>query len=428
MSTRITSSSSSSSSSSSIVTSSSSLITATNKQRLALGDITNAIPRQDNINNNKLKKNNIINTSRTQLLPSVAISSSITSSSLPSLSNFDVPKLLSSSSSSTNLMEIQPPLQSTNTTSSTNATTITSSINTINEERSYMLREIDDIDIGEDSKPITLCSDYAPRMYEIFYENERKYAINPNYLSYHQHINEDMREVLIDWLAEVHLKYKLAAETLYLTVNILDRYLERTPDVTTSKLQLVGITSLLIASKIEEIYPPEVKELSFITSKSYSCNEIIEMERQITLKLEYNLTVPTIYTFLCRYLKAAHADKIMVQVSCYLAESTLQHYKMLNYLPSLIAAKCVHSARMMTNRYPWSPTLRKYTKLDEDDLVLCGNELKQIFHERELKENQQLNSQRSSSQSSQQRSQKNVIKNKYLRSRNGSVAQLPVMF
>ena len=70
------------------------------------------------------------------------------------------------------------------------------------------------------------------------------------------HINEKMRAILIDWLVEVHLKFKLVPETLYLTVNLIDRYLLGSP-VERSNLQLVGVSALLLASKYEEIYPLE---------------------------------------------------------------------------------------------------------------------------------------------------------------------------
>lgn len=70
-------------------------------------------------------------------------------------------------------------------------------------------------------------------------------------------INEKMWAILIDWLVEVHLKFKLVPETLYLTINLIDRYLQSV-NVNREKLQLVGVTAMLIASKYEEIYAPEV--------------------------------------------------------------------------------------------------------------------------------------------------------------------------
>lgn len=72
-----------------------------------------------------------------------------------------------------------------------------------------------------------------------------------------------MRAILIDWLVDVHLKFKLMAETLYLTVYLIDKYLESNP-INRSKLQLVGVSAMFIACKIEEIYAPELKDFVYV--------------------------------------------------------------------------------------------------------------------------------------------------------------------
>ena len=93
-------------------------------------------------------------------------------------------------------------------------------------------------------------------------------------MSAHNDINEKMREILVDWLVEVHMKFNLQSAVLYTTVQLIDRFLgmqavrhpipppafhsSHSVQVTRSKLQLVGITAMLISSKMEEIYPPEV--------------------------------------------------------------------------------------------------------------------------------------------------------------------------
>ena len=77
-----------------------------------------------------------------------------------------------------------------------------------------------------------------------------------NYMDCQKDINPSMREILNDWLIEVHLKFGLLPETLFLTVNLIDRYLS-TKSIYRNKLQLVGVTAMLIASKYEEIYVPE---------------------------------------------------------------------------------------------------------------------------------------------------------------------------
>lgn len=87
-------------------------------------------------------------------------------------------------------------------------------------------------------------------------------------------INEKMRAILVDWIIEVHLKFKLLPETLFLTVSLIDRFLEKSVIMRT-KLQLVGVTAMLIASKYEEIYAPEVRDFVYITDNAYSRVEIL---------------------------------------------------------------------------------------------------------------------------------------------------------
>jgi len=86
-----------------------------------------------------------------------------------------------------------------------------------------------------------------------------------------------MRSVLLDWLVDVHYKFKLLPETLFLTVNLIDRYLEKV-EINRKRLQLVGVTSMFIASKYEEIYAPEVKDFAYVTDSAYTKQEILDME------------------------------------------------------------------------------------------------------------------------------------------------------
>lgn len=130
----------------------------------------------------------------------------------------------------------------------------------------------DNIDERDTDDPLCVTS-YVQDMYEHFRTKEGSTSVRPVYMEDQQYINERMRSILVDWLVEVHLKFKLVPETLYLTVNIIDRYLATT-EVTRPKLQLVGVTALLIASKYEEIYPPELRDLVYICDRAYSKNEV----------------------------------------------------------------------------------------------------------------------------------------------------------
>ena len=116
-----------------------------------------------------------------------------------------------------------------------------------------------------------------------------------------------MRAILIDWLVDVHLKHKMVPETLYLTVSLIDRYLEKI-QVTRDKLQLVGITALFIAAKYEEIYPPHIRDYVEVTDNTFSKYEILEMEGKMLLALNFNLTVPSALRFFDRYARIVIFD------------------------------------------------------------------------------------------------------------------------
>jgi hypothetical protein len=94
-----------------------------------------------------------------------------------------------------------------------------------------------------------------------------------------------MRAYLVDWLAELHFRFKLLSETLYVTIGILDRFLAVEPNLKKSELQCLGISAMHIAGKYEEIYPPELKNILKITDEAVPRKDIIEMEFKILSKL-----------------------------------------------------------------------------------------------------------------------------------------------
>jgi G2/mitotic-specific cyclin-B, other len=227
--------------------------------------------------------------------------------------------------------------------------------------------KVDDIDVRVANDPLFV-TDYVEDMYAHFRQKEGLTVVLPVYMNELQtHINEKMRAILVDWLVEVHMKFKLSPETLFLTVNLIDRYLERS-EVVRSQLQLLGVSCLMIASKYEEIWPPSVQELVYICDNAYPRKQIIKMETQVLVALKYQITQPSAHTFLVRFLNAGHADKEMSQLAYYLLDGTLLSYSMLEYTPSQLAAAAVFLARHATQRYPWSPTLLKYSGYLEEDI------------------------------------------------------------
>lgn len=198
-------------------------------------------------------------------------------------------------------------------------------------------------------------------------------------------INAQMRAILIDWLVEVAEEYRLVPETLHLAVNYIDRFLSYVP-VARSKLQLVGVTCMLIASKYEEIHPPAVDEFVYISDNTYKREEIMSMEAIILNRLNFELSIATSKGFLNRFMKAAKAgecDATTEALCQYLCELTLQEYSFLKYRPSQIAAAAFRLA-LHTMRLPsWTPLLEQISGFSANQLSGCVTEMHAVFRKAE---------------------------------------------
>ncbi|XP_005998783.1 G2/mitotic-specific cyclin-B2 isoform X3 [Latimeria chalumnae] len=165
------------------------------------------------------------------------------------------------------------------------------------------LLNVEDIDAGDDDNP-QLCSEYVKEIYQYLRQLEVQQSICPKYLE-GQEINERMRAILVDWLIQVHSRFQLLQETLYMTIALMDRFLQVQP-VSRKKLQLVGVTSMLLASKYEEMYVPEIGDFVYITDNAYTKGQIREMEMIILKRLNFNLGRPLPPHFLRRASKAGN--------------------------------------------------------------------------------------------------------------------------
>jgi len=109
-----------------------------------------------------------------------------------------------------------------------------------------------------------------------------------------------MRAILVDWLVDVHLKFKLVPETLFLAVNLIDRFIERKV-IPKEHLQLLGSTAMFVACKYEEIYPPELADFVFICDNLYSKQEILANEGELITIIDFTLSFSSPLRFLHRF-------------------------------------------------------------------------------------------------------------------------------
>ncbi|XP_061364833.1 G2/mitotic-specific cyclin S13-7-like [Gastrolobium bilobum] len=237
--------------------------------------------------------------------------------------------------------------------------------------------------VAEDQQPVDVDADvandelavveYIDDIYKFYKLTEDEIRLSDYMKSQHE-ITEKMRSIIVDWLVEVHMRFELMPETLYLTINIIDRYLSLTV-VPKNQLQLVGISSMLIACKYEKICTPRVNDFISISDNAYTKNQIISMETEILEKLEWYLTVPTPYVFLVRLIRASvPPDQEMENMVFFLAELGLVHYQaIILYCPSLIAAAAVYAARCTLKRCPfWSEILKNLAGYCTEQIIDCA--------------------------------------------------------
>ncbi|XP_058098523.1 G2/mitotic-specific cyclin-2-like isoform X2 [Magnolia sinica] len=238
-----------------------------------------------------------------------------------------------------------------------------------------------DIDSCDSNNPLAVI-DYVKDIYTFYRQAEASSCVSPNYMSHQSDINEKMRAILIDWLIEVHYKFELMDETLFLTVNLIDRFLER-QTVVRKKLQLVGVTAMLLACKYEEVSVPVVEDLILISDKAYTRDEVLEMEKLVINTLQFNMSVPTPYVFMRRFLKATqYHDKKLELLSFFMIELCLIEYEMLKFQPSLLAAAAIYTAQCTLRGFRhWTKTSECYTSYKEDQLLECSR-LMVDFHQR----------------------------------------------
>nr|GEU71211.1 G2/mitotic-specific cyclin C13-1-like [Tanacetum cinerariifolium] len=243
--------------------------------------------------------------------------------------------------------------------------------------------------IKKDEKVITKIVDEVsdPQMCETYVEDICEYLrimemeVKRSLADYIEKVQKDvtvnMRGVLVDWLVEVSEEYNLLPESLYLTISYIDRYLSLNV-LNRQRLQLLGVSSMLIASKYEEISPPNSEDFCYITDNTYTKQEVVKMEAEVLKTLKFEMGNPTVKTFLGRFSRIAQEDydtpiPQLEFLSFYLAELSLLEYGCIKFLPSMIAASVTFLARFMLKpkSHPWNAALEQLSGYKPSNLKEC---------------------------------------------------------
>eukprot|EP00767_Chilomastix_cuspidata_P003569 gnl/Chilomastix_cuspidata/3690.p1 GENE.gnl/Chilomastix_cuspidata/3690~~gnl/Chilomastix_cuspidata/3690.p1 ORF type:complete len:333 (-),score=119.47 gnl/Chilomastix_cuspidata/3690:16-1014(-) len=177
--------------------------------------------------------------------------------------------------------------------------------------------------------------DYDEEVIRALFEDEKQHRADPKYLAHNPKLSEHMVHVVIDWMLEVCIEFKLGSDTFFLACNLFHRVLSaRRPGKDT--LQLVAVTCLFVAAKVEVPRPPSIARFSFITDYTFSKAEILAMEAALLASLGWAVCVATQRSFIRLFGKMAGVNARNLSLMMYLSELSLRDTSFLRFRSSEI--------------------------------------------------------------------------------------------
>ncbi|KAF8886525.1 cyclin-like protein [Infundibulicybe gibba] len=226
----------------------------------------------------------------------------------------------------------------------------------------------EDLDAEDWDDPV-MVSEYVVEICEYLKDIEKSTCPKPGFIYIQADLDWDKRGILIDWLLQVHARFQLLPETLFLCVNLLDRFLQRKV-VSLPKFQLVGIACLFIASKFEETLSPSVAEIAYLADGQYSVEEILKAERYILKTIDWDLRHPGPLGWLRRASKADDCEVTARTFAKYLLEIGCVEWRLVSTVPSLLSAAALWLSRLVLGRHEWvNPNLTHYSTYTEAELL-----------------------------------------------------------
>ncbi|XP_074542842.1 G1/S-specific cyclin-E2-like isoform X2 [Halichoeres trimaculatus] len=203
------------------------------------------------------------------------------------------------------------------------------------------------------------------------------YTRSKNLLKRHPTLQPKMRSILLDWMIEVSEEYTLHRQTFYLAQDYFDRFMMTQENIEKNMLQLIGITCVFIASKVEEACPPKLSQMAYITAGTYFEEEILQMELIILKALRWKLCPETAVSWLKLYFQMAsmniNSDLLEQQFpqDVYIQMTRLLDLCILN-INSLDFEYRVLAASVLSHFIPVE-TVEKVSGLSKDAVQLCVN-------------------------------------------------------
>lgn len=228
--------------------------------------------------------------------------------------------------------------------------------------------------------------EFRPAIREYLRRREPQFRVDPDYLRGQADLTERMRSILVDWLVDVNLKFNLRPATLFLTVNLVDRFLAR-ESINRHQVQLAGVAALMIVAKFEEIYPPLLKEYVGVCDNAYTREQILDMESRILLAVDFDLAQTPAYAFLAQMQLDLGFDQRAFCFGQYVAESALFDPSLLKYSNHDIAAGAAFLVCKVFKKDDWKRDFEGKVGVPER---LAKNCAKDLFRAMQLQDKSSL--------------------------------------
>lgn len=212
----------------------------------------------------------------------------------------------------------------------------------------------------EDDRDPQMCEEYAENIYSYMYKTQECYMVNPGYIDA---VPSSLRwarnrSTLLNWLLTVHKKFRLVTETLYLAVNIIDRYLS-VESVELEQVQLLAASALFVASKYEEVMTPAISNFAFVANAQVE--DIRALEQKVLVALRFELGYPCPLNFLRRISRADDYDMRTRTIAKFMLEMSIFEPRLMVFRPSDVAAAAMYVARQILGMGAWTDNFVYYS-------------------------------------------------------------------
>ena len=243
--------------------------------------------------------------------------------------------------------------------------------NEINQK--YSLFSFPEIKNGSYNNNAQIPTEYFNNFLDTYCKEEKtlEFKIIPNFMDNQIEINNRMRAIVVNWMIEVHDRFKLLPDTLYLSIIIFDRYMSIVNNIKKERLQLIGVTSLLIACKYEEIFSPEVRDFVCILDRTYEKEDLMEEENLMLKILKFEVTFPTSLRYFEILRVEFGIEEKYYNHGYYLLELCLLDCRFSKYMQAVIAVTVCFFLLKIYYKITFKQFMGRYIKIKENEIKEC---------------------------------------------------------